>query len=172
MWLSHVKEARPVYRHGWRIATLIVALPITGAIGWGLLAWMRRADRELLRRVLAAAAARDSPLPLLLLWQTRTGPAAQMMATTGAAALVWFLLPPLWTSKYLIVRVSAAVLVVAGVGAGARPLVLSFIPEPKPTAREKAIGHANHVCGSLWGCARSRSSPREWCSPSSIRHRG
>ena len=26
LWLSHVKEARPVYRHGWRIATLIVAL--------------------------------------------------------------------------------------------------------------------------------------------------
>ena len=35
LWLSHVKEARPVYRHGWRIATLIVALPVTGAIGWG-----------------------------------------------------------------------------------------------------------------------------------------
>src|SRR4051794_30153105 len=30
LWLSHVKEARPVYMHGWRIATLIVALPITG----------------------------------------------------------------------------------------------------------------------------------------------
>ena len=37
LWLSHVKEARPVYRHGWRIATLIVALPVTGAIGWVLL---------------------------------------------------------------------------------------------------------------------------------------
>ena len=41
LWLSHVKEARPVYLHGWRIATLIVALPITGAIGWGLLMWQR-----------------------------------------------------------------------------------------------------------------------------------
>ena len=148
LWLSHVKEALPVYRHGWRIATLIVSLPITGAIGWGLLAWMRRADRELLRRVLAAALP-GLAASLLLLWQTRTGPASQMMATTGAAALVWFLLPPLWTSKYMIVRLSAAVLVVAGVGGGA-PLVLRFIPEPKPTAREKKIGHANNVCGSLW----------------------
>ena len=42
LWLSHVKEARPVYSHGWRIATLIVALPITGLIGWGLLVWMQR----------------------------------------------------------------------------------------------------------------------------------
>ena len=26
LWLSHVKEARPFYTHGWRIATLIMAL--------------------------------------------------------------------------------------------------------------------------------------------------
>src|SRR4051794_2287607 len=44
LWLSHVKEARPVYLHGWRVATLIVALPITGTIGWGLLAWQRWGD--------------------------------------------------------------------------------------------------------------------------------
>ena len=56
LWLSHVKEARPVYMHGWRIATLIVALPVTGAIGWALLVWMRRrGDRELLRRIIGAA---------------------------------------------------------------------------------------------------------------------
>src|SRR6476469_539807 len=40
LWLSHVKEARPVWMHGWRIASLIVALPITGFLGWTLLAWM------------------------------------------------------------------------------------------------------------------------------------
>ena len=27
LWLSHVREARPIYRHGWRIASLICALP-------------------------------------------------------------------------------------------------------------------------------------------------
>ena len=42
LWLSHVKEARPVYMHGWRIAALISALPIVGAIGWALLAWRHR----------------------------------------------------------------------------------------------------------------------------------
>src|SRR3954447_5074490 len=55
LWLSHAKEARPVYLHGWRIATLIVALPITSAIGWGLLIWWRGRDRELLRRTVGAA---------------------------------------------------------------------------------------------------------------------
>src|SRR5206468_2094767 len=92
LWLSHVKEARPVYLHGWRIATLIVALPVTGAIGWGLLIWWRWSDRELRRRVIGAAVP-GLAASLLLLWQTRTGPASQMMAVVGGAALIWLAVP-------------------------------------------------------------------------------
>ena len=150
LWLSHVKEARPVYRHGWRIATLIVALPITGAIGWGLLIWMRRNDRKRLRAAISAAVP-GFAASLLLLWQTRTGPASQMMAVVGAAALVWFLLPLFWRAKLPAVRVAGAVLV-AIVGAGAIvPFGLNFIPEPKPTVRDIEIGKANRLCGSMWG---------------------
>src|SRR5258708_23591052 len=98
LWLSHVKEARPVYMHGWRIATLIVALPITGVIGWGLLIWWRWSDRDLRRRVIGAAVP-GLAAALLLLWQTRTGPAAQMMAVVGGAALVWILLPKSGNSR-------------------------------------------------------------------------
>ena len=43
LWLSHVREARPIYRHGWRVAMLVIALPITGAIGWLTIAWLKRA---------------------------------------------------------------------------------------------------------------------------------
>ena len=150
LWLSHVKEARPFYRHGWRIATLIIALPITGAIGWGLIAWHRRGDREFLRRAVGAA------LPgivatLLLFWQTRTGPASQMMAVVGAAAIVWFLLPRFWNSPNALMRVpGAALLFIVGAGA-AVPFVLDFIPEPKPSAYDQRIGKANRLCGSMWG---------------------
>src|SRR3954447_1991149 len=80
LWLSHVKEARPIYTHGWRIASLIVALPVTGLIGWGVLAWIQRRDGERLRRVLGTAAP-GIAATMLLLWQTRTGPASQMMAS-------------------------------------------------------------------------------------------
>jgi hypothetical protein len=150
LWLSHVKEARPVYTHGWRIATLIVALPITGLIGWGFLAWIQRGDRERLRRVLGAAAP-GIAASALLLWQTRTGPAAQMLATVGAAALVWYLVPVAWRSQSALVRVlGATLIVVAGLGA-AVPFVVGFIPEGKPTAQQAAIGKANSLCNSLWG---------------------
>jgi hypothetical protein len=150
LWLSHVKEARPVYMHGWRIATLIVALPITGAIGWGLLAWKRWDDRELRRRVLGAALP-GIAATLLLLWQTRTGPAAQMMAVVGGAAIIWLLLPRFWTSRNFLSVVFGSFLVVAIGGGMLVPILVGFIPEPPPAARDKQIGRANSLCASLWG---------------------
>ena len=159
LWLSHVKEARPVYRHGWRIATLVVSLPITGAIGWGLLLWWRRRDPELRRRIIGAA------LPglvasVLLLWQTRTGPAAQMMSLVGCAAFIWILLPRFWNSSRSAVRVGGAALVfIAGAGA-LIPFLLDFIPEPKVTARSAQIGKANRLCGSLWGMRPIAQQPK------------
>jgi hypothetical protein len=150
LWLSHVKEARPVYRHGWRIATLVVALPLTGMVGWGLTMWMRRQDREVVRRVIGAAVPAFTAT-ILLLWQTRTGPAAQMMAVVGASAIPWFFLPRFWTSNSPLSRVlGGAFVVIAGAGA-IIPMVLNYIPEPTATARDKMIGKANRLCGSMWG---------------------
>jgi hypothetical protein len=150
LWLSHVREARPIYRHGWRIAALVVTLPITGAIGWALLIWARRGERERLRRVLAAAAPAFAAA-LLLLWQTRTGPAAQMLGTIGAAALLWLLVPRLWNAGSAGVRVlGVALLVVAGAGA-AVPLALNYVPSEPTTERQQAIGRANRLCSSLLG---------------------
>ena len=150
LWLSHVREARPVYRHGWRTASSIVAIPITGTIGWLVLAWLKRHDRERLRRI-AAAAAPALVAALLLLWQTRTGPAAQMLGSIGAAALVWLLFPKVWGSKLAPLAVAGtALLVVAGAGA-ALPFTLKFFPDDKPTARDVAIRRANFLCNSMWG---------------------
>ncbi len=149
LWLSHVKEALPFYRHGWRVATLIMALPVTGLIGWMLLAWMRRRDTELLRRIVGAAV----PLlaaTLLLFWQTRTGPAAQMLGTIGCAALTWIVLPPFWTSKLFPVRLLGSVVgVLVGISA-AVPLIVGLIPEAKASPQEAAIGRANNRCETLY----------------------
>ena len=159
LWLSHVREARPVYRHGWRIASLVVGLPITGLIGWGLLIWLRRRDPEMLRRVVATAAI---PLvaAILLLWQTRTGPAAQMLATVGAAGLVWTLVPLAWNSSSSFVRVLGTCAIVL-IGAGAAlPLALNIYPDEPPTAREQAINRANRLCATLWGLKPVAQQPK------------
>jgi hypothetical protein len=150
LWLSHVKEARPFYKHGWRIATLIMALPVTGAIGWGLLIWWKWSDPDLRRRIIGAALP-GLAATLLLFWQTRTGPAAQMMAVIGCAALMTYFLPRFWLRQGSVGLIFGAALVVI-VGAGAAvPFVLDFIPEPKTTARDAEIGKANRLCASLWG---------------------
>jgi len=147
LWLSKVREARPVYRHGWQASTLILALPVTGVIGWSLLAWRNRFDADLLRRTAAAAIPALTAL-LLLFWQTRTGPAAQMLATVGAVAIVWVLAPiadrtggPLRT---------LAVVAIALVGFGAVvPLGMKIAPPDKKTSRQVQIERANRMCNFI-----------------------
>ena len=174
LWLSHVKEARPIYRHGWRIATLIVALPITGAIGWALLDLAAaRATASCCGGSLGAAAARPRR-DLLLLWQTRTGPAAQMMAVVGARGAR--LVPGAagrgtrkfascgcsarrWSS---LIGAGAAVPLVARLHSrGQADAARAGDRQGQPAVRI-AVGHAG----------RSRCSPRAWCSPSSTSGRG
>jgi hypothetical protein len=159
LWLSHVREARPIYSHGWRTATSVLALPVTGAIGWALLLWMRRSNPELARRIIGAALP-GLAATVLLFWQTRTGPAAQLMATVGAAALIWFLFPLVWNSKSAAVRVlGSAAVVLAGAGA-AVPFVFSFVPGEKSTPQQVAIGRANRLCNSMWGLRPVALQPR------------
>jgi len=150
LWLSHVREARPIYTHGWRIMTSVLALPVTGAIGWGLLLWIRRNNHELVRRI-AAAALPGLAATLLLFWQIRTGPAAQMMAVVGAAVLIWVLFPLVWNSKSAAVRVlGSSAVVLAGAGA-VIPFAMNFVPAEPSTPQQQAIGRANRLCNSMWG---------------------
>jgi hypothetical protein len=150
LWLSHVKEARPVYMHGWRIATLVVALPITGAIGWGVLTWWRWGDADLRRRVIGAALP-GIAASLLLLWQTRTGPAAQMMAAVGAAALIWIFFPKIWSSSSAVVRVGGGSLVLLAGSSALIPAIVGSIPPTATGARDGQVSQADKRCGSLLG---------------------
>jgi hypothetical protein len=149
LWLSHVREARPIYRHGWRTATAILGIPVAGLAGWGVLAWAARGEWDRLQRILGAMLPAAAALALLF-WQTRTGPAAQMLAIPGAVALVWLLAPRAFASNNSLVRVlGTALVVLAGLGAVV-PLVVDNIPREKSTPREGAIATANNNCPSLW----------------------
>jgi hypothetical protein len=149
LWLSNVREAKPIYQHGWRIATIMLAIPAVGAAGWAMLAWRARVDRDLFRRTLAAATIAIMSFAWLF-WQTRAGPAAQMLGVPGSAALAWLLLPRAWRSANSVVVVlgtSAALLV--GVGA-AIPALMTFVPDEAKSAQGKVINRANNLCPSMW----------------------
>jgi hypothetical protein len=97
---------------------------------------------------------------LLLLWQTRTGPAAQMLGATGATALLWITVPWVQKSKNAVLRTfGTAALVVLGMGA-AVPFAANFYPKEKKTAAQRAVDKANRQCGSLWGLRPVAQQPK------------
>ena len=149
LWLNNVREAKPVYQHAWRIAATILAIPVIGILGWAALAFAARGDRDRFRRTLAAAAIAAMSLALLF-WQTRAGPAAQMLGVVGSVGLAWLVLPLTWRSKNTLVAIAgSAVAAILGVGAVV-PTALAFVPGKPTSAREKAVGRANNLCPSLW----------------------
>jgi hypothetical protein len=148
LWLSKVREARPLYTHGWRSFALIIALPLTGLAGWALLVWRNRIDSGLFRRTLAAAVPALVAL-LLLFWQTRTGPAAQVLGVIGAVSLVWVLAPLFHRLRNPVAGV-VAVAAVALIGFGvAVPLGMKLAPSTTATERQIQINRANRLCNFI-----------------------
>ncbi|HYC96009.1 MAG TPA: AcrB/AcrD/AcrF family protein, partial [Sphingomicrobium sp.] len=162
LWLDHVREAKPFYRHSWRIGAIALALPVTALFGWGLLiwkAWRRGPEgRDLLRRTMAVALPAVAGLALLF-WQTRAAPAAQMMALPGATALVvlivgpWFRAPEQW--KHIV----AILLAVLAFGA-AVPVALKLVPGEKGSAARARVAKANRSCPSIAALAPINAQPK------------
>jgi hypothetical protein len=159
LWLSHVREARPIYRHGWQTVVSVVSIPISGLIGWLTLAWVKRKDPDLIRRILAVAVP-ATVASLLLLWQTRAGPAAQVLTLAGSVALLWITVPLAQRSKHMLVRVfGTAACVVVGLGAAA-PAASTFYPEEKKKLAAKAVDKANRQCPTLSAMKPIAQQPR------------
>jgi len=160
LWLNNVREAKPITDYGWRDALQTAGLPAIGLLGWVVLTvrnW--RPDRDLARRTLAATVISVAPFALLF-WQMRTGPAAQMLGCTGAAALIWTLLPRVWNSKYqMVAAVGSAALVVVGVGA-ATPLALQFTPTKPRKEWDRQVDRANRLCPSMWALRPIAALPK------------
>jgi hypothetical protein len=158
LWLSKVREAMPIWRHGWDQATLTLTLPVAGLIGSAAMLHVTRREPDkfiawaalTLLAVMAAA---------LLMWQTRAGPAAQLLAVPGAAAFAWIVLSWVMSLKYMLLRVGGAVLgflVVSGLATG---WLTTRFPEP-PSASRQAINTANSRCPSLTHLAPVARQPR------------
>ena len=162
LWLSHVREARPFYRHSWKIGTVALALPVTALFGWALLLWRAWKQGEEGRDLLARTAAVALPAVAafgLLFWQMRAAPAAQMMALPAATALVvlvaapWFQSPKLWHH--------AAAVGIALLGLGALvPLATQLLPGDKPTAAAARVGRANGLCPTLAAMSPVQRQPK------------
>ncbi len=150
VWFSNVREAKPLYAQPWTTVATVISLPVVGVVGSLWAAWRAWGTR---RFGSWAPVAFVSVVSLaLVLWQTRQGPAAQLMGVPGATALAWVVLPKLAKHRSMFVRtfgVVGAFLLISGI---ATALVISNVPDKKTrkqTASDRAINTANARCPTL-----------------------
>jgi len=150
-WLNNVREAKPLYRHPFRMAFPIAALPVMGLIGAvaaAIAAWRRDGPTD--RTVGWTAVALFTAFAVAMLaWQARVGPAAQLLAVPGAAALVWLLVPVTLGSGNAFVRVfgtAGAFLLVSGLFAG---LVIKYLPVDRPSPYTLRVNRAGARCNTV-----------------------
>lgn len=146
MWFSHIREAKPLYKHSWRVAVPIMAISAIGFAGSLFARWRARGTPLAIPWTVVTLFSLFSML--LLLWQTRAGPASQFMGVIGATALGQPIISWTLSHRAMAVRVLgsvAAFIVVSGVFAGT---IIQWIPEKK-TAYRRVVDNANRRCPTL-----------------------
>ena len=146
IWFSHIKEAKPLYEHGWRIAFPTLSLSVIGAIGsaWGF--WRARGTEKAVPWALVALLSLFSAL--LLFWQTRAGPGSQLLGVVGATALGWPMITWTLAHRLMVVRVFGSVAVFLLVSGSFAALIVQNVPEHKGIYRQK-VDLANRKCPTL-----------------------
>ncbi len=146
LWFSHIKEARPLYTHGWRIAFPTLSLSVIGVVGAAWSFWRARGTDKMIPWALVALLSLFSAL--LLFWQTRAGPASQMLGVIGATALGWPMLSWTLAHRHMLVRVFGSVAVFLLVSGAFSGLIVKNIPEHRGTYRQR-VDTANRKCPTL-----------------------
>lgn len=148
LWLSRVREAMPIYKHSWQTMVTIMSLPLIGLVGYAAMLWRHRRDGG----ALGAWAVVAAPALLavgLLFWQTRAGPAAQLLSVPGAAGLAWLLVGWFQAQRSVLVRVvgtAGALLLASGL---VNQSALLFMPAEKKSKGAALVGEANRKCPTL-----------------------
>ncbi len=147
LWLENVREARPIYSHNLRTIIAVVPLPIAGLIGYAAMLWRLRSDARALipwaaLAVIALAAA------AMLLWQSRAGAPAQLLAVPGATALGWLLIRWMLGLRLMPLRVLGVVGTFVLVSGLAAQNLVQLVPEKQPK-RTQVVNRANGTCPTL-----------------------
>ncbi len=148
LWLSNVREAKPIHVQNAQTIIATLTLPAFGLIGAVWAIWRARGQEVVWPWSSIVVMSLFSVG--MLFWQVRAGPAAQVIGVTGAAYLGWHLIAWFAASRLMPVRVFGIVgvfLIVSGIaGYGAFPML------PKEKRNEtywKQVQSANRRCPTL-----------------------
>ncbi len=159
LWLSKVREAMPIWQHGLDTAVDALTLPAAGLLGYLLMVWRTRADPKKLIDWTAIALLAAAGVGLMM-WQTRAGAAAQMLAIPGATALAWFAILWLMGRRYMLVRVLGVVFLFVLVSGIATSYATQYFNSAPLSEGRKAINRANNGCPTLWALHPIALQPR------------
>ncbi len=134
LWFSNIREVRPLTVKPWRDAIAIGWLPVIGALGALWVFWQERRSPQ--GHAWLSIALLSTAATLGLLWQSRFGPQAQLLAVFGATALGWRFLPRLLDARSSFVRIGGSLLVFFALS-GLLGQFAAMIPKG-----EKATGNA------------------------------
>ncbi len=148
LWLSNVKEARPITLQKSNMIVSIATMPVIGLIGTLFATWTARRDARKLMNWCAILLAMILSCAMLF-WQSRIGAAAQVIALPGAAALGWAILR--WICRQRLPIGATVVAAIAGVATAwaLLPPTLFGLPANAPSAGLKAVRQANARCPTL-----------------------
>ena len=181
LWLSKVREAMPIWRHGWDMTIQTVILPLAGLIGG--IAMLHVTNREARQEEGRDAGYEGPALPSpareqficwaavtflcligtgLLAWQTRAGPAAQLLAATGAAAFAWIILSWVMGFRSMYVRLASLTAIALVVVILAQGWATRWIGGPAAplNAYRQQVNKANGLCPTLWAMGPIEAQPR------------
>lgn len=160
LWLSHIREAKPITAQSLSAAIPMIALPLGGTLAALLGCIAARDDRERLWAWGTVALMTLFALTLML-WQIRAGPAAQLLSIPAVAWAVWSALERLVRGSWL-ERLGAALAVALVVLLFQAKLIYPELrrigaitaPDAKPgdkarTERLARIRRANTRCRTL-----------------------
>lgn len=148
LWLDNIREAKPIYRQSKDVVWPLLALSIPGMAASIVACFLFRREPGRFWPWLTVALLSCFSFALLL-WQTRAGPAAQLLAIPGVAALAYAALRWLFSGKNVKLRLAglAGILLIAG-AFGAYQLLPRF-DDAKPGVKRKAIRSASAKCRTL-----------------------
>lgn len=144
VWLSNVREARPIYRHPADTAVPVAIVAGLGLLGALLAVWNARRSPALVGWV--AIALFTAFAGGMLLWQMRAAPGAQLLAVPGITALIWILVPLLVRRGPLWLRIGVAVLAFAVVGVIASGVKMPWANKSAPRPGSDKVRQANIAC--------------------------
>ena len=160
LWLDNVREAKPIYRQDTPVIVGTLGLPVAGLIGLAFVGWSGRRNWRGLLPWLSVALATLASFGLLF-WQARAGPAAQLLAVPGAAALGWAAIGWVRRRSSPVVRVAAiGALFLLLTGTGASWIQRAVAAKaPPPSARAEAVRVAGQRCPAVGNIARLNAIP-------------